>query len=209
MKKKSANNHHLKTQAIYGILIASLLCVLSATPAAAKPPGNIDNACSIFKEKRGWYRAARKAEKRWKVSISIGMAFVRQESAFVRNAKPPRKKFLLIFPSFKRRSSSVGYSQAIKGAWAQYRKQTGRKRASRRNFRDSLDFIGWFNHRSHKKLKIPKNDPYNLYLAYHEGIGGYKSMKWTKNKPLKAIARKVEKYATTYAKQLAKCKKRR
>ena len=53
-------------------------------------------------------------------------------------------------------SSSFGYSQAVKGTWEQYKKETGNKLASRARFKDSVDFIGWYTNKSENILKISK-----------------------------------------------------
>ena len=85
-------------------------------------------------------------------------------------AKPPRHKLFKVIP-YKRKSSSFGYSQAVKGTWEQYKKETGNKLATRARFKNSVDFIGWYVNKSHKLLKIPKNDAYRLYLSITLGGG--------------------------------------
>ena len=44
-----------------------------------KPPQNPDNICLIFKEKRNWYKASIRSEKRWKIPPYVLMSFVYQE----------------------------------------------------------------------------------------------------------------------------------
>ena len=188
--------------------IAVSLVSLVALGCATKPPSNAENICAIFKEKRSWAKAAKKVQKKWGVPTSINMAFIYQESGFQHNAKPPRKKLFGFIPT-KRISSSRGYSQALKGTWELYQRKTGNADAKRKNFADSINFIGWYNHTSSKKIKIGKNDPYNLYLAYHEGWGGYKKMAWAKNPAVKEAAKKVKARAKTYAYQLRSCTRKR
>ena len=77
------------------------------------------------------------------------------ESDFDWLAKPPRKKIFKIIP-FKRPSSSLGYSQAVKGTWEQYKKETNNKLATRVRFKDSVNFIGWYTDKTEKLLKISK-----------------------------------------------------
>lgn len=191
------------------ILLVILLTAFILTGcASSKPPPNIKNICLIFKDKPHWKRLAQKAEKRWQIPTSVSMAFIYQESAFVHNAKPPRKKLFGFIPRRKRQSTSVGYTQAINVTWQRYRQSVGNLKASRKNFADSLNFIGWYNQLSHKELKIPKNDAHHLYLAYHEGHGGYKSKGWAANRALQKIASRVEKRTKTYSKQLTRCGKR-
>ena len=54
-----------------------------------------------------------------------------------------------------------------------YKSKTGNKNASRANFYDISDFIGWYTTQSENIVGISKNDFYNQYLAYHEGHGGW------------------------------------
>ena len=125
------------------------------------------------------------------------------ESDFDWLAKPPRQKIFKVIP-FKRLSSSFGYSQAVKGTWEQYKKETKNKLATRARFKDSVDFIGWYTNKTESILKISKKDAFRQYLAYHEGWGNYKNYK--KNKKVIGLARKVEKQSNIYKKQLLKCK---
>jgi len=124
------------------------------------------------------------------------------ESDFDRLAKPPRQKLFKVIP-YKRPSSSFGYSQAIKGTWQQYKNETGNKYATRARFKDSVDFIGWYTNKTESILKIPKTDAFNQYVAYHEGWGNYKNYK--KNKKIIRLAKRVEKQANLYKKQLIQC----
>ena len=74
------------------------------------------------------------------------------ESDFDWLAKPPRQKIFKIIP-FKRPSSSLGYSQAVKGTWEQYKKETNNKLATRVRFKDSVNFIGWYTDKTEKLLE--------------------------------------------------------
>ena len=124
------------------------------------------------------------------------------ESDFYSLARPERQKIFKVIP-YKRPSSSLGYSQAVKGTWKQYKEETGNKLASRILFKDSVDFIGWYTTKSSQILKISKKDAFKQYLAYHEGWGNYKYYK--ENKKVIGLARKVEKQSKIYRKQLDKC----
>ena len=88
------------------------------------------------------------------------------ESDFDWLAKPQRQKIFKVIP-YKRPSSSFGYSQAVKGTWKQYKDETGNKFASRARFKDSVDFIGWYTNKTKSILKIPLDDSFRQYLAYH------------------------------------------
>jgi len=84
------------------------------------------------------------------------------ESDFDWLAKPARQKIFKIIP-FKRPSSSLGYSQAVKGTWEQYKKETNNKLATRVRFKDSVNFIGWYTDKTEKLLKISKKK-YPLFI---------------------------------------------
>ena len=118
-------------------------------------------------------------------------------------AKPPRHKLFKVIP-YKRKSSSFGYSQAVKGTWEQYKKETGNKLATRVRFKDSVDFIGWYTNKTESILKVSKKDVFKQYIAYHEGWGNFKYYK--KNKKVIGLAKKVEKQSNIYKEQLFKCK---
>ena len=171
--------------------------------ACSSIPQNTADGCSIFSERYLWYKHAKKTEKKWGTPINLQLAIIKMESDFDWLAKPARQKLFKVIP-YKRPSSSFGYSQAIKGTWKQYKDETGNKYALRTRFKDSVDFIGWYTNKSSKLLKIPKNDAFKQYLAYHEGWGNYKNYK--KNKKVINLARKVEKQSQVYKKQLLDCK---
>ena len=167
-------------------------------------PQNTQNSCLIFSERYLWYKHAKNSENKWGAPIYIQLAIIKQESNFNWLAKPKRNKLFKIIP-YKRPSSSFGYSQAIKGTFELYKKETGNKIALRTRFKDSVDFIGWYMHKSYKILKIPKTDAYRQYIAYHEGWGNYKNYK--NNQKVIIYAKKVKKQANIYKKQLIKCRK--
>ena len=165
-------------------------------------PSNTSNSCSIFDERYLWYKHTKKVEQKWGTPIYIQLAIIKMESDFDWLAKPPRQKIFKIIP-FKRPSSSLGYSQAVKGTWEQYKKETGNKLATRIRFKDSVDFIGWYTNKTEKILKISKKDVFRQYLAYHEGWGNFKNYK--ENAKVIKLAKKVEKQSKIYKKQLKDC----
>ena len=179
------------------------ILILFFVAGCSSIPTNTSDSCSIFKERYLWYKHAKKSEQKWGTPIYIQLAIVKMESDFDWLAKPPRQKIFKVIP-FKRPSSSFGYSQAVKGTWEQYKKETGNKLATRARFKDSVDFIGWYTNKTESILKISKKDAFKQYIAYHEGWGNYKYYK--KNKKVIGLARKVQKQSNTYKKQLLKCK---
>jgi hypothetical protein len=193
----------MKKALILLIVFSSLILAGCATPP---PPNNVENICSIFNQYPDWYKDAKRAEKKWGVPVSVQMAIIYQESSFNGNARPPRKKLLWIIP-WKRPSSAYGYSQALKNTWKDYEQQTGRS-GNRSAFDDATDFMGWYSHHVNKKLGIKPTDAYALYLAYHEGPGGYARRSYLKKAWLIRVSRKVSRRAGTYKRQLEGCEGR-
>ena len=181
----------------------TLIFIFITLLSCSSIPKNTSDSCSIFDEKYFWYKHTKKVEKKWGTPIYIQLAIIKMESDFDWLAKPGRTKIFKVIP-YKRLSSSFGYSQAIKGTWEQYKKETGNKLASRVRFKDSVDFIGWYTNKTETILKISKKDAFRQYLAYHEGWGNYKYYK--QNKKVIKLAKKVEKQSNIYKNQLNKCK---
>ena len=180
-----------------------LIFIFFLLSACSSIPKNTSNSCSIFDERYFWYKYTKKVQEKWGTPIYIQLAIIKMESDFDWLAKPPRSKIFKVIP-YKRPSSSFGYSQAVKGTWEQYKKETGNRLATRARFKDSVDFIGWYTNKTETILKISKKDAFNQYLAYHEGWGNYKHYK--KNKKVIKLANKVEKQSNIYKKQLSECK---
>ena len=182
----------------------AVLALLMIAGCATSPPEQVDNVCDIFKEKSGWYDDAKESRARWGVPISVSMAFMYQESRFVATAKPPRKKIFGVIPG-PRPSDSYGYSQAKESTWDWYQRSTGNYGADRDDFGDAIDFIGWYNNVSNEELGISKQDAFRLYLAYHEGHGGYRKQGYRSKDWLIDVARKVDRHAQQYNSQLQGC----
>ena len=187
------------------LIILSSLIILLILSSCSSIPSNTKNSCDIFSERYLWYKHVKNTEKKWGAPIHIQLAFIKKESDFDWLARPKRLKLFKVIP-YKRPSSSFGYSQAVKGTWDQYKKETNNRLATRVRFKDSVDFIGWYMNKTEKLLKIPKTDAYRQYIAYHEGWANYKNYK--KNKKVIIFAKKVKDQANKYRKQLTKCQKR-
>ena len=182
-----------------------LIFIFFLIHACSSIPKNTSDSCSIFNERYLWYKYTKKTEQKWGTPIYLQLAIIKMESDFDWLAKPLRQKIFKVIP-YKRPSSSFGYSQAVKGTWDQYKKETNKKLATRVRFRDSVDFIGWYTDKTEKLLKISKKDAYRQYLAYHEGWGNYKNYK--NNQKVIILAKKVTEQANKYRNQLKKCQKR-
>lgn len=184
------------------VLLVLLLLFVSA--CTTSPPRNTQDICAIFKEKDDWYKEARKASKRWKSPIPVMMSIMHQESRFVAKARPPRKYWLGFIPA-GRMSDAYGYPQAKDATWKWYKDKSGNWGADRDDFDDAIDFIGWYNSVSTRTVGISPSDTYSLYLAYHEGHGGFKRRTFAGKPWLKRVAGKVSARAQTYTTQLARC----
>ena len=185
--------------------ITFFILIFVLQSCATKPPENPDNICLIFQEKRSWYKAAIRSEKRWKIPPYVLISFVHQESSFKSDARPEREKILGVIPWF-RPSTAVGYSQALTKTWDDYKDETGNKRANRKNFSDSADFIGWYASKGYYQ-GFEKTDARSLYLAYHEGYGGFEKKSYRKKQWLIKVADRVQARSTKYQKQYWGCAK--
>ncbi len=184
-----------------------LLFFLLTACSITGPPSNTLDVCEIFKEKRSWYKAAAKSEERWGIPVSVTMAIINQESSFISAAKPPRTKVLGFIP-WKRQSSAKGYSQAIDGTWKMYLDERGKWFKSRNDFDDAVDFIGWYNSKSIEKFNIKKTNAKDLYLAYHDGWGGYSRKSYRKKPWLIKVSVKVQRQSNIYNSQYIECKEK-
>lgn len=172
---------------------------------ATAPPYNDKNACAIFNQYPDWYWKSLSAYRHWGVPISVQLAIIRQESHFKADAATQRKTVLGFIP-WGHITSAYGYAQAIDATWKEYQKSTGRTGADRDDYGDAVDFIGWYANNAHKQAGISKRNAYELYLAYHEGIGGYQQKTYNRKPWLIQIAHKVQHHANVYRNQIAKCK---
>jgi len=197
----------VRRQPVLSPLPLVVLAAAATLPSCAfnkRQPENVENICAIFEQKGSWYKAARKSTKRWGTPIHVQMSIMRQESTFKFDAKPPRRKLLGFIP-WTRPSDAYGYAQALDSTWKRYQKDTGRRFAQRDDFDDAIDFVGWYTNNSQKDGGISKWDPYNQYLAYHEGLGGWKRGTWKRKGWLKDAARRVDYRAKEWGAQLRRC----
>ncbi len=181
-----------------------LLLVAGCGSRDTSVPGNLDDACSIVKEKPKYHKAFKRAERRWGVPVSVQMATIYHESKFVGDARTPLKYVLDVIP-MGRQSSAYGYSQALDATWKEYKESTGNNRAERDDIDDATDFIGWYMAATEKGIGISRRDARNQYLAYHEGRTGY--LRGTHNSQpwLLAYADRVQNLERVYDDQLRRC----
>ncbi len=184
------------------LLLCFCLCILVG--CATKPPSNVSNICSIFKEYPSWYKAAKDSSIRWGGPIQLPMAIMYQESSFKHNAKPPMQYFLGFIPT-GRASNAYGYAQALQGTWADYQNEIGSRFRDRDNFANAYDFIQWYMHKTYQRNGVSKWDYYAQYLNYHEGQGGYARGTHNRKQWLLNVARRVEQRAKQYTTQIQQC----
>ncbi|ATG73076.1 hypothetical protein CGX12_18120 [Zobellella denitrificans] len=183
-------------------LILALASLLAG--CAASPPRNPENICAIFEQHKGWHKSANKAREKWGAPVHVTMAMMYQESMFRHDARPPMRYFLFI--PYGRASDAYGYAQAKKATWADYQRESGNRWASRSNFDDALDFMGWYMNKTSTINGVSKWDAYGQYLNYHEGWGGYRRGSHRRKGWLLNTSRKVEGRAQRYAEQYWQCK---
>ncbi|QCO55776.1 lytic transglycosylase [Pseudorhodobacter turbinis] len=169
-------------------------------------PRDLDNACSIARERPQYYRAMKATERKWGVPVHVQMATIHQESKFIGDAKTPHKWALGIIP-LGRQSSAYGYSQALDGTWDEYREKQRRGSARRDRISDATDFMGWYMDQSEKDLGLSKWDARAHYLAYHEGRTGYARGTYRSKPWLLLVSQKVADRAAQYRAQLVSCGK--
>jgi hypothetical protein len=186
------------------VLPLALALLLGA--CASSPPANTSNLCSVFENRRAWFLAARDAQERWTVPIPVTMAFIQQESGFRARARPPRTRILGFIPG-PRPSNAFGYAQALESTWGDYVEATGNRFASRSDFADAVDFIGWYNSNSYRINGIRRDDAYSLYLAYHEGNTGFARRSFADKAWLIDVANKVQANTNLYERQFAQCER--
>jgi hypothetical protein len=168
------------------------------------PPRDMDDLCAIFAERPAWRAATRSSFRRWGVSEAIQVAFLHQESRFRHRARPGWRKLLGVIP-VARLSTAYGFGQVKDGTWDDYRRRTGNRGASRDDFADVVDFVGWYGDLIHRTTGIAKDDAFHLYLAYHEGPTGFERAEWMRKGWLRGVARKVSARADLYEAQYATC----
>lgn len=181
------------------LILATLL-----TGCVSSQPRNIANVCDMFEDRRSWYKAAERTEKRWGVPVPVTMAFINQESGFRARARPPRSRILWVIPG-PRPSDAFGYAQALDSTWDEYKRATGNGWASRSDFADAVDFVGWYNANSYRRNSILQHDARNLYLAYHEGNTGFARRSYADKPWLLEVADNVQRNADRYSVQYMQC----
>lgn len=180
-----------------------LLAAALLAGCAGAPPAKQGDICEVFRQEPDWYDAARRSAREWGTPIPVLMSFIRHESSYRARARPPLKKFFFI--PYKRPSSAKGYAQAQNPVWGEYQRERGRVLRTRYDIDDALDFVGWYNYKTWRELRIDRANAHHLYLAYHEGRGGYRRGTWKSKPAVQQAAARVAATARRYESQLARC----
>ena len=187
-------------------ILFAIALVFLVSGCVTPTPRRQGNICSIFDQQPDWYDYARASERRWGTPVHVLMAFVKKESSFQSHARPPMRWFLFI--PLGRPSTALGYAQPLNQTWRDYKKERGSILSSRTRMKDALDFVGWYNAKTKRELGISLNDAHRLYLAYHEGRGGYRRGTWRKKPKVRRAAQRVAETARRYKEQFARCESR-
>ncbi len=204
MPDVSGKSRKSKWRRFWLLSLTAGLLWLVLTDYKYRLPDDLNNICSIFNDRRDWYRAARKSEKRWGTPAHVQMAIIHQESSFEFNARPPRRRLLGFIP-WARPSNAYGYAQALDSTWDRYKIETEQPAAVRDHFDNAIDFVGWYTDKSNAVKGISKWDPYNQYLAYHEGHAGWSRGSYNQKAWLKKAAKSVDRRARKWSTQLNSC----
>ncbi|WP_424943417.1 transglycosylase SLT domain-containing protein [Aliiroseovarius crassostreae] len=192
----------LRTVVLGGLIVG----FVAACGGGSKAPRNLDNACSIIKQKPKYHRAMKKTQRKWGVPVHVQMAIIHQESKFVQDARTPVKYVLGVLP-MGRQSSAYGYAQALDATWKEYQRAEGGRGAKRTDIRDATDFMGWYMNETREVTGLPLSDARGQYLAYHEGRTGYLRGSYRSKTWLMRVAGNVEERSQRYRVQLASCRR--
>jgi len=82
------------------LLRASILLLLLASCGGGNfsAPRDLDNACSIIRERPRYLSAMESTERKWGIPVYVQMATIHQESKFIGNARTPHQYALGIIP---------------------------------------------------------------------------------------------------------------
>lgn len=187
-------------------MIASGFTLLLVLGSCASTPrvSTTEDVCRIFAENPDWYAAGMQSARKWNAPLHVQMAIIRQESSFNGIARPPKKYVAGMVP-WGHQSSAYGYAQAIDGTWDWYKKDTGARGASRDDFRDAVDFVGWYMNKTRQINGLSMDDAFSHYLAYHEGHTGYKRATYRGKAFLTKAASRVARTSNQYRLQLNGC----
>ena len=184
-----------------------MLLLASCGGSSTTPPRDLDNACTILKQRPDYHKAFKATERKWGIPVHVQMATIHQESKFVGDARTPFRYVIGVIP-MGRQSSAFGYGQALDATWDEYRAAERRNGAKRDKITDATDFMGWYMNISRERNGIALSDARNQYLAYHEGHTGFRKASYNGKPWLVDVAGKVDARSAMYRDQIAGCRLR-
>ena len=184
-----------------------VLLLASCGGSSTTPPRDLDNACTILKQRPDYHKAFKAAERKWGVPVHVQMATIHQESKFVGDARTPFRYVLGVIP-MGRQSSAFGYGQALDATWDEYLKAENRRFARRDDINDATDFMGWYKNITRERNGVALDDARNQDLAYHEGHTGFRRGSYNSKPWLVQVAGKVATRSDMYQQQIAGCRLR-
>jgi hypothetical protein len=164
-----------------------------------------DDLCSLLAEYPDWRAPLQQASVDSGVAPVVLLAIMRHESNFESDARPYKRWLFDLLPTDEPLSSAYGYAQALDSTWVEYQQIRRRPDAQRDEFADAVDFMGWYLQRAVRALQIAPDDARELYLAYHQGITGYREARYEGKRLLLDAADRVEHTAKKYAAQWTHC----
>lgn len=186
------------------LLALFLLSALGSCVNQNEPPSQQDNICAILAQRPGWLNDLGRAQREWGVHPGDVMAIIWKESSFRARARTRRTFSMGSIPT-GHISTAFGYSQALDGTWEWYQERTDARGARRQNFRDAVDFVGWYMNETRTRNNISLTDMENQYYAYHEGHTGFARGSYRQKSWLPPVARQVQRQADRYRSQLPSC----
>ncbi|GIU66186.1 lipoprotein [Candidatus Phycosocius spiralis] len=122
--------------------------------------------CELLAKNPGWEDALRAASVKWKVNPGAILAVIDYESRFRADAKGQGGRE-------EKALGNYGFTQANLRTWNWFLRDTKRAGGSRSDFGLAVDFVGWHFATMERRIKSPRHNVANHYLAYKLGEGGY------------------------------------
>jgi hypothetical protein len=164
-----------------------------------------DDVCALLAQHPQWRAPLQQASVDSGIAATVLLAIMRHESDFAAEARPYKRWLFDLIPTNERLSSAYGYAQALDSTWAEYQQIRRRPDAQRDDFADAVDFMGWYLQRAVRALQIAPDDARELYLAYHQGLTGYREARYEGKSLLLDAADRVAQTAKKYAAQWQHC----
>jgi hypothetical protein len=183
----------------------AMLLLLLAGLAGCSRSADTDDVCALLVQHPEWRAPLQQASTEWGITPSVLMAIMRHESNFAADARPYKRWLFDLLPTDQRLSSAYGYAQALDTTWAEYQSLHKRPEAQRNRFADAIDFMGWYLQRAVRALDLSPDDARALYLAYHQGLTGYREARYEGKRLLLDAADRVAQTANEYAAQWPHC----